>query len=303
MSTHTTLRGVNPILPTPFTDQGELDVGSLERLIDFQLEAGVHGVAILGFMGEAHKLSEQERDQVVNTVVKCAPELPVWVGVRALGTAGAIEQALRAEALGAAAVFVAPISPQQDAALYEHYKRVAAAVKIPVIIHDFPESFGIALSPDLIARLAKDGHTPYIKLEEPPVLTKLSKILELAEDKIAVFGGLGGEYFIEELERGAVGIMTGLAFPEILVRIYNQFQAGDHDGAAATFDKYASLIRYEFQPKIGLAFRKHIYWKRGIFAATHVRAPGMQLDAYTQGELERVVARSGLDLSPGVKAV
>lgn len=303
MRNHIRLQGVNPILPTPFTDRGELDAGSLERLIDFQLEAGVHGVAILGFMGEAHKLSEQERDQVVNTVVKRAHELPVWVGVRALGTAGAIEQALRAEVLGAAAVFVAPISPQQDSALYEHYKCVAAAVKIPVIIHDFPESFGITLSPNLIAQLAKDGHTPYIKLEEPPVLTKLSKILELADNKIAVFGGLGGEYFIEELERGAVGIMTGLAFPEILVRIYNQFQTGDHEGAAATFDKYASLIRYEFQPKIGLAFRKYIFWKRGIFAATHVRAPGMQLDAYTQGELERVVARAGLDLSPGVKAV
>jgi len=294
------LQGVNPILPTPFTEQGEVDVASLIRLMEFQKQVGVNGVAILGFLGEAHKLSEAERDTVVQTVMEHAGDLDVWVGVRALGTAGSIEQAKRAEGYGASAVFVAPIAPQTDAALYAHYKQVAEAISIPVIIHDFPESFGIVISSEIIGKLAIDGYTPYIKLEEQPALDKLTKILKLSDNKIKAFGGLGGKYFFEELERGAAGIMTGLSYPEILVKIY---QECDVDAAAATFDKYASFIRYEFQPKIGLAYRKYIFMKRGIFTSNYIRQPGMQLDDYTSGELERVLKRSGLDFSEGVQAV
>lgn len=298
------LRGVNPILPTPFADDGSLDLASLRRLIDFQLEAGAHGVAILGFLGEAHKLTGEERRQVVDTVVQRADgRFPVWVGVRAFGTAGAIEQAQEAEARGAAAVFVAPIAPQNDASLYEHYRRVADAVRIPLILHDYPASFGITLSPDLIGRLARDGHAPYIKLEDPPVLQKLSDVLDASDGSIGVFGGLGGQYFLEELERGAVGIMTGFAFPEVLVRIFEQFAEGDHASATRTFYRYVGLIRYEFQPRIGLAFRKHIYQKRGVFASAHVRAPGATLDPRTVAELERNVQRVGLSLDAGVRTV
>ncbi|MEX2536057.1 MAG: dihydrodipicolinate synthase family protein [Trueperaceae bacterium] len=296
-SQNASFEGVHPILPTPFLEDGALDLESLRRLIDFQLEVGVQGVAILGFLGEAHKLSDAERQQVAQTVVEQAGgKIPVSVGVRALGTAGAVEQARQAEALGAKSVFVAPIPPQNDAALHAHYRTIARSISIPVVIHDFPQSFGITLSAELIGSLARDGHTPYVKLEEAPVLNKLSRALEYSEGKLGVFGGLGGEYFLEELERGSIGIMTGFAFPEVLVKIYEQFKRGDRDGAAATFDKYMPLIRYEFQPNIGLAFRKHIYWKRGVFATTHIRPPGANLDEYTQIELERIVARVGLEL-------
>lgn len=298
------LHGVNPILPTPFLENGELDIASLQRLIDFQRDAGVDGVAILGFLGEAHKLSEAERRTVIETVVKrVAGDFPVWVGVRALGTAGSIEQAVDAQALGAAAVFVAPIAPQNDVALKAHFSAVADAITIPLIVHDFPESFGISLSAELIAELARAGKAPYIKLEDPPVLTKLTRVRELSNDGIGVFGGLGGEYFLEELQRGALGIMTGFAFPEVLVKIYRQFRDGDEAGAAQTFDRYMPLIRYEFQPKIGLAFRKHVYRARGVFTSDHIRPPGLKLDAISRAELESLIDRVGLSLEPGVRDV
>jgi 4-hydroxy-tetrahydrodipicolinate synthase len=301
---HRALSGVNPILPTPFADDGALDLASLRRLVEFQVEAGVHGLAILGFMGEAHKLDEAERRSVIETSVASAgPDVPVWVGVRSLGTAGAIEQARQAADLGAAAVFVAPAGPQSDAALYEYFGAVAAAVDVPLILHDFPESFGITLSPDLIARLARDGIAPYIKAEEPPVLQKMSQVLDLAEGRIGVFGGLGGTYFLEELERGAIGIMTGLAYPEVLVAIFDRFVGGDHAGAAEVFDRYIPYIRYEFQPKIGLAYRKHVFWKRGIIASTAIRSPGLRLDDRSRDELERIVRRVGLPLEPGLARI
>jgi 4-hydroxy-tetrahydrodipicolinate synthase len=293
-----TARGVFPILPTPFTNDGSIDEKSLRRLIKFELEAGVHGLSILGFMGEAHKLSNAERNEVIEIVVDAADgAIPTWVGVRSLGAAGAIEQAREAQELGAEAVFVAPIGIQNDNVIFDYYDAVAEAIDIPVVIHDFPESFGTTLSAELIARMAIEiGGVQYIKLEEPPVLMKLSRVLELAPDKIGVFGGLGGEYFLEELQRGARGIMTGFAFPEVLVAIYETFLSGDEALAARIFDRYMPLIRYEFQPKIGLAFRKFVYARRGILDSRFVRKPGAGIDERTERELEAIVERVGLSL-------
>ena len=78
------LQGVLPILPTPFTDHGAVDETSLRRLIDFELEVGAHGVSILGFMGEAHRLATTERSHIVTTVVdQAGVAFPTWVGVLA----------------------------------------------------------------------------------------------------------------------------------------------------------------------------------------------------------------------------
>lgn len=291
-------RGVFTICPTPFADDGSLDLASISTLVDFQVEAGVTGLAVLGFLGELHKLSSSERQAVIQAfVARAAGRVPVWVGVRALGIAGAIEQAREAEALGAAAVFVAPLDKAGEAQQFDYYRQVGASVSIPVVIHDFPDSFGTDISAELVARLGREGGVHMIKMEEPPVGPKISRILSLAEGSMKVFGGLGGVYFLEELQRGAVGTMTGFAFPEILVRIYTHYAAGDVAAAAATFDRYCPLIRYEFQPKLGLALRKYTYKQRGVIASDFVRAPGMRMDALTARELEATVARVGLSLS------
>jgi 4-hydroxy-tetrahydrodipicolinate synthase len=292
--------GVYTICPTPFTDAGALDLASIATLVQFQIDAGVAGLAVLGFLGEAHKLSAQERhDVITGFITASAGRLPVWVGVRALGIAGAIEQAVEAQALGAAAVFVAPLDNASDAVLFDYYRLVAEAVQIPVVIHDFPDSFGTEIKAELVARLAREGGVHMIKMEEPPVGQKITRIRELAGDGMRIFGGLGGVYFLEELQRGAVGTMTGFAFPEILVRIHALYAAGDEAGAAAVFDRYCPLIRYEFQPKIGLALRKHIYKLRGAIASSAIRAPGMRLDAISEREIEAIVGRVGLSLRVG----
>ena len=292
-------QGVSPILPTPFDDQGAVDVPSLRRLIDYQMTLGVSGVSILGFMGENDKLSDAERGLITRTVVEqAAGEIDVWVGVRALGTMGAVEAAKKVEENGANAVFVAPVNIQNDDALYHHYRSVGEAIDIPQMIHDYPPSFQVNLSAELIAQLGRDGICPYIKLEDAPIGPKLTKIRELSADSIGIFGGLGGIYFLEELERGALGIMTGFSFSDVLVRIFNQYRSGDHEAAAATFNQYAGLIRYEFQPGIGLALRKHVYHRRSIFSSPFVRQPiGLALNDYDRMEYERVITRAGLSIT------
>jgi len=174
---------------------------------------------------------------------------------------------------------VAPPPVQNDQAIFDYYASVAGAVDIPIAIHDFPESFRTLLSAELIARMGNDIEgLRYIKLEDYPVLAKMSRIQASAPDSIGIFGGLGGMYFLEELQRGSRGIMTGFAWPEVLVGVYEAFRSGDHARAAAIFDRYMPLIRYEFQPRIGLAYRKHVYHERGIIDTTFIRPPGMQID-------------------------
>lgn len=292
-------RGVHPIIPTAFHEDGSFDEASQRRLIDHLVAVGVQGVAPLGFLGEGHKLTEAERRRVIEVIVDQARgRLKVLVGVRAFGTASAVAQAQEAKQLGADAVFAAPLGVQNDDALYAYYHTLAEESGIDVMIHDFPESFGTVLSPALIARLANEvPGIVGIKLEEPPVLVKTSQVLAQAPH-LAVLGGLGGVYFLEELQRGAVGIMTGFAYPEVLLEIWRHYTAGDHAKAAEVFDRYCPLLRYEFQPKIGLAFRKHVYKRRGVFATDHIRPPGLRLDPRSVQELEATIARVGLPLEP-----
>lgn len=295
---HENYKGVHPIVPTAFQADGQLDLVSQRRLVEYLIRVGVQGIAILGFLGEAHKLDERERRQVIEAVVDAAAgRLKILVGVRALGTAGAIAQAREAKELGADAVFAAPLSIQNDEALFNYYRELATQSKMPVLVHDYPDSFGIILSSQLVARMANEiPGIVGIKLEEPPVLVKTSQVLDAAP-QLAVLGGLGGVYFLEELQRGAVGIMTGFTFPEVLLEIWTLFRSGAHEEAAAVFDQYCPLLRYEFQPKIGLAFRKHIYMQRGIFESDFIRAPGQALDDASRQELEDTIARVGLSLS------
>jgi 4-hydroxy-tetrahydrodipicolinate synthase len=177
--------GVYTICPTPFQSDGSLDLGSIASLVDFQVSAGVTGLAVLGFLGEAHKLSNAERRTVADRFVRCAAgRVPVWVGVRALGTAGAIEQAREAAEVGAAAVFAAPLDNASDAVQFNYYQSLAAALPVPVVIHDFPDSFGTEITSEVIARLGREGGVGMIKMEEPPVGQKITRIRELAGDRL-----------------------------------------------------------------------------------------------------------------------
>jgi 4-hydroxy-tetrahydrodipicolinate synthase len=98
--------------------------------------------------------------------------------------------------------------------------------------------------------------------------------------------------------------MTGFASPEVLVGVYEAFRSGDVEGAAAIFDRYVPLIRYESQPKIGLAYRKHVYNKRGIIDTTFIRPPGMKIGDYTRAELTSAVERVRFSLDrTGVQTV
>ena len=292
------LTGVFNITPTPFHPDGTLDEASLRRLTAFTRDKGVNGMTILGVLGEADKLTERERDQVIAaTIEEAGAGFPICVGTTHAGTDGCIAFSRRAAELGAAAVMVAPpkLARANDAAMRRHYLAVAEAIDLPVVVQDFPPAVGgITMSVELIAALAAESpRLAFLKLEDEPSPMKVSQVLE-ANPSVKIFGGLGGMMFLEELRHGAIGTMTGFGFPEILVEIHRKFADGDRDGATEVFYRYMPLIRFENQPRINLALRKHIYFKRGAIASPRVRAPFSPVDAGTLADLDDILARLGL---------
>lgn len=290
--------GVCPILATPFDEQGRLDEDSMRSLIEFELKAGVHGLTLFGIAGESFKLSEAERDRLTQIVVEQVNgRVPLIVGTGATGTDTAVMLSQKAEAAGAAALLVLPpyfVKPTEEG-LVEYYRRISELVGIPIVVQDEPSTTGVTLSPALIARL---GHEVpgcrYVKTEAQPSTTKVSAVMALADGQMGIFGGLGGMYCLEELIRGSSGIMTGFAFPEALVQIYEHFVAGELNKATEVYLRYLPLLTFEGQVGIGLGIRKEILRLRGVINSAYVRHPGPTLDETTYRELHRVLDWMGI---------
>lgn len=293
-----TLHGVCTIALTPFTGEGDLDEESIDSLAGFYLNSGVHGVTILGIMGEAHKLSDVERQAVTERYISAiGGRVPVVAGCSAVATRIVVERARAAEEAGAAAVMVAPPNNQRSLDLvFEHYRRVAEAVSVPVVVQDEPVNTGVVMPAPFLARLVDEIEgCRHVKLEEAPTTIKISALLNDAKTEVGVFGGLGGMYFYEELARGAAGIMTGFAYPHVLVETYRRFVEGEKREAQEYFFRYLPLIRFEAQLGVGgVGIRKEILKLRGVISSSHVRFPAPALDEETLRELEDLVEVLGL---------
>jgi 4-hydroxy-tetrahydrodipicolinate synthase len=290
------LEGVWTIVPTPFRPDGSLDTDSLPTLTRFIADRGVDGMTILGVLGEAGRLGDEERDQVIDGILAVAAGLPVCVGVSHAGTDRAVTFARRAEAAGAHSVMLAPpaLARPNDAAVVAHYRAVADAIGIPVVVQDHPASSGVTMTVDLLTTIADASPScRIIKLEDEPSPPKIGRLMAARAD-LRVLGGLGGIMLVEELRRGAVGTMTGFGFPELLVEIVGRFRAGDEAAAQATFHRIMPLVRFENQPGLNLAIRKHIYRRRGAIASERLRAPAPTLDPGTIADLDAILDALGL---------
>lgn len=282
------LNGVFAIMATPFNDDGSLDLSSLKSETEFFLKAGVHGLVVLGIMGEAHKLSDEEKETVVETVSRHLHDrVPLVVGVSHSGVDLSIRWIQHANDAGAiAAMLLPPLVPRLGPeGITQYYRDVAGHASLPIVIHDEPFSTGVMLPSGLIADLYQEERIPYAKVEEAPTPGKISRVLELTSNRMRLFGGAGGLYFLEELRRGACGTMTGFAFPEVLVKCHAQAALGQWDTATTEFNKGASLIRFESQAGIGLPIRKEFLRLRGAIRSSFVRQPGTLLDPLTQEEI------------------
>ena len=289
--------GVHWMLATPFKENEELDLESVANLMEKAYSSGCEGVVALGVTGEAARLTDAERRAVAKEVIGNANGLPVTLGTTAAGTSATIAYSREAQELGAAAVMVsAPAmgKPNPDS-LFTHYSRLAEAVDIPIVVQDYPQTSGVHMAPAFIARLYQEiSSVEYLKLEDPPTPTKITAIRALAGDNLAIFGGLGGMYLLDELTRGSAGAMTGFAYPEVLVAICRHMAEGDRKGAEEVFYRNLPLLLFEFQEGIGVGIRKYALQQRGLIASGRVRHPGPQITDETRQEFHKLVETVGL---------
>jgi len=297
----TTAKGVYLITVTPFTDSGALDLDSTDRMVDYCLESGVTGLTVLGIMGEATKLTAEESRLFVNQVLKRVDgRVPVVVGASAAGFAPMKELTQSVMDLGASGVMVAPPSSMRtDDQIIGYFDMVTETLgpDVPWVLQDHPVSTGVKMSASVILRIFENSPTcVMLKHEDVPGLAKVSAY-RAASDKgearrFSILCGNGGGLFLpEELSRGADGAMTGFAYPEMMVDVVAAHARGDIERAHDLFDAYLPLSRYEQQPGIGLAVRKHLLAERGVIASATIRKPGPKLSAQDIADIDRLVKR------------
>lgn len=288
--------GVYVIAVTPFTDTGALDYESLDRVTDFYIDAGASGITVLGMMGEAPKLAAVESLDVARRVVaRAGKDVPVVVGVSSPGFAAMRELTAAVMDIGAAGVMVAPPGTlRSDDAILNYYQMVASTLgqDVPLVLQDFPLVTSVQITPRVITQIVKTVPScVMLKHEDWPGLAKITALRAADARRISILAGNGGLFLPEELDRGADGAMTGFAYPEMMVDVCKAYGAGDRERARDIFDAYLPLARYEQQPGLGLAIRKHILARRGAIASAALRQPGSKLSDADIADIETLIAR------------
>ena len=291
--------GVYIIAATPFKDDGRIDYDGIPVLFDFYLNHGVHGLTILGMMGEAPKLTMAEQQEIAAKMLAyAAGKVPVVVGVSASGFAAIAELSDYVMAKGAAGVMIAPPPTiRGDQALRGYFKNAVAAIgpDTPFVIQDFPLATGVIFSAEIIQELAETYPScAMLKHEDWPGLDKISKpraMHDRGRERISILTGNGGIFLTDELARGADGAMTGFAYPELLVSLCDLIGKGETARAHDLFDAYLPLIRYEQQPVMGLMARKYVLKQRGALASAVARQPSPPLSPQSAAEIDFLMER------------
>lgn len=285
------MQGVFPILVTPFDEQSQIDEESLRRLIDFNIDAGVHGLGVaLG--SEVFKLSEHERDVVTEIVVsQVHGRVPVVINTGAPGTDLAVQYSRRAQELGADALMIIPPNsvPVGPTEILDYYRTISDAVEIPIFLQDVPSA---PIGASLARQIAEQCEwVRYIKVETVPVTNKVADMVATAGDRLTVFGGAGGNYFIEEMRRGSMGTMPFCSQPEAFVQVWKLVQGGDQETARTVFDQVIAPMNRIASQGAGIFYHVHkeLLRQRGIIATSKVRSPAPQVDEVTQRELEELI--------------
>jgi 4-hydroxy-tetrahydrodipicolinate synthase len=287
--------GVYIISATPFAEDGAIDFGSLDRLVEFYIGHGVNGITILGMMGEAPKLTAEESTSLARHVLaRVDGRAGVIVGASGAGLDNIARFTATVMEAGAAGIMVAPPPglATEDRVL-GYYAQLCARIgpEVPVCFQDYPQATGVHVSAATILAMTRDlPQVVMLKHEDCPGLAKLSKV-RAGSPRMSILTGNGGLYLPQELARGADGAMTGFAFPEMLVGVVALHRSGQADTAEDLFDAYLPLVRHEQQPGLGLAIRKEVLRRRGIIASARTRAPGPSLAAEDQAELTRLMDR------------
>jgi dihydrodipicolinate synthase/N-acetylneuraminate lyase len=290
-------RGVFPVVPTTFTDSGELDLASQKRCVDFMIDAGSHGLCILANFSEQFVLSDDERETLTRTILAhVAGRVPVIGTTTHFSTRVCIARSQQAQALGAAMVMVMP--PYHGATIrvpeaqtVAFFQALSDALTIPIMIQDAPVS-GTVLGAPLLARMAREiEHVAYFKIETAGAASKLRELIALGGD--AVEGPWDGEEAITllpDLDAGATGAMTGGGYPDGIRRILDAYSSGQRDAAISEYTRWLPLINFENR-QAGLLAAKALMKHGGVIDCDAPRHPFPAMHPATRAGLIETAQR------------
>lgn len=281
------LKGICPIIATPFTQSGKVDYDSFENLVHTLCKGGCQGVTLFGIAGEYYKLSDEESMKLAKMTTDICHQYDTQsiISVTLHATELAVERAKEYEALGADNLMLLPpffLKPGA-AALYDHMKAVGQAVKIPVMAQYAPEQTGVAIQPQVFAKLNDEcPNIKYYKIECKPAGGYVTALLPQLHEDASIFVGNAGYQFIECFDRGAVGAMPGCSMFDIYLKMYNEYLSGDRAAAADTHSMYILPILNHIRQNVEMiiAYEKRILFRRGIIASDYCRRPTFATDSY-----------------------
>jgi 4-hydroxy-tetrahydrodipicolinate synthase len=291
------LRGIFPMLVTPFDAEGRLSWDELYAIADRQIEAGVSGLSILGLAGESAALDYDERVTLSKRVLARAVDTPVIVGCTATDTVTTISLACEAAEAGAVAVMVAPPSKVDWSRnqLKDHYIAVAKAIApTSIMVQDAPAFIGTSLDSAFVSELAQQQpNVEYAKPESIPASDAIAALAPLSN--MGVFGGHGGLYCIEALEAGADGLIPGCEQPQQFQQIYASWHQSDPDVARRLFERILPLLVWQFQSlEFYIASVKTLLHTQGLLERPSLRGKPWPMTGIAQQTLLRHARRVGV---------
>ncbi len=236
--------GIIPAMVTPLTKNDELNEPSLRRLTNFLIENGVHGVFVTGSQGEFWAFSAEEKQRAWEIVVEeTNGRVPVYAGTAAITTREAIALTQTAEKVGVDAVSVLTpffVNPNPDE-LYEHYRAIAAATSLPVLLYTNPDRTNVKISAALLSRLAKIENIVGIKDSSGDLTLTTEYLANVPEDFSIIMGR--DTLIFAGLMHGAKGAIAATAnvVPALVVSIYERFKQNDFKGALKAQEELAPL--------------------------------------------------------------
>ncbi len=291
------LKGVFPVVPTIFDDQGELDLEGQKRCLDFMIDAGSTGLCILANYSEQFALSDAEREILTKLCLEhVAGRVPVIVTTTHFSAKICAERSRDAQNLGASMVMVMP--PYHGATIrlgekdiFDFFSHLSNSISIPIMIQDAPVS-GTPLSVPFLVRMAKElQNIRYFKIEVPMAAAKLRDLI--AQGGAEIEGPWDGEEAITlmaDLDAGATGAMTGGGYPDGIRQIVDPFLAGNRAEAVAAYARWLPLINYENR-QCGLSAAKILMKQGGVIKSDRVRQSLYPMHSATRTGLIEIAQR------------
>ncbi|MEM2167478.1 MAG: dihydrodipicolinate synthase family protein [Candidatus Bathyarchaeia archaeon] len=294
------LKGIVPSLHTITSSDGEICEEDIRSEVRFNIESGVHGLAVGLGAGEFYKFSDDERKKLFKIVVDEANgKVPVLVGAWHTGTEPALMLAKYAEDIGADGIVLIPPfynRVESKLYLYEHFSKIARSINLPVMIQDNEDVFGVHICPFLYRRLVEENVNIYlVKIEGSGALEKMKILKEMLGDEIIIFGGSAARFFYEEMAVGASGNIPDACLPDLLVDVFNKYKSGDIDGSKKTYEKFKRWLNFLLlHPLQAAEIEKETLRLRGVIKCSHTRGPKVGLSEEDKQALKRILEEMGV---------